>query len=118
LLEAPEESDQRRGERLGKIVLRRKHPPDRRSNGTIAGLDLISRKRGPATHVVLSISVDVERETHRPNLPPRASFRKSELGSRQLAALVNFDLIAARSSKSGLTSVARSGPLPGCRAEE
>jgi hypothetical protein len=72
LLEAPEESDQRRGERLGKIVLRRKRPPDRGSDRTIAGLDLTSRKRGPATHAVLSISDDVERET--PPNPASTSF--------------------------------------------
>jgi hypothetical protein len=70
LFEAPEESDQRRGERLGKIVLRREHPPDRRSDGTITGLDLISRERG---HAVLSNSGNVERETHR-GQPAPASF--------------------------------------------
>jgi hypothetical protein len=90
LFEATEESDQRRGERLGKIVLRRKHPADRGSDGTIANLNLISRERGPATHAVLSISDDVESETHRPNQRPRASFRKSEPGSGQFAALGQF----------------------------
>jgi hypothetical protein len=40
-VEASEESSKTLGERLSKIVLRYQHPSDRRSDETIAGLDLI-----------------------------------------------------------------------------
>jgi hypothetical protein len=43
LFEALDQRSKWRGERLDKIVLRREHPSDRRSDDTIAGLDLTSR---------------------------------------------------------------------------
>jgi hypothetical protein len=52
------------GQRLGKIVLRREHASDRRSDRAIAGPDLLPRCARLATHIVLRIWVCLDHVRH------------------------------------------------------